>query len=91
MGKRPFDIKVNWAADEGGRPSEEERRITGITSYWIKDRLLNSVSFKTTESYNYTFYDETGDSYGCNVVVTWWGHGIVFYSKKPNIVRITGK
>jgi len=33
MGKRPFDIKVNWVADKGGRPSEEERRITGIKSY----------------------------------------------------------
>ncbi|KAK3818395.1 MAG: hypothetical protein J3Q66DRAFT_337492 [Benniella sp.] len=91
MGKKPFDIKVNWVADKLGRPSDEERRITGITSYWIKDRLLNTIDFKTTERYNYTFYDQAGDSYDCNVWSTWWGHGVVYYSKKPNIVRITGR
>jgi hypothetical protein len=72
--------------------TEEVRRITGIKRVRVAWGLLgNSVQFETEEDYKYTFYDETGDGYTCNVITTWWPHTFTYFSSKPNIVRITGK
>jgi len=94
MGKARFDIKVNWVADDGFyKPtSSDERRITGISKVAVHaGTYYNSIDFETDTDYNYTFYDEAGDGYVCNVWVASWDHTVSYSSKKPTIVRVTGK
>ncbi|KAF2800539.1 hypothetical protein K505DRAFT_412926 [Melanomma pulvis-pyrius CBS 109.77] len=101
-GKTPFDINVKWQGrplPQGfmsyNKPHAEETRITSITSWFLKTAPLNynEFNFTCTEAYKFSFYDATGDSYGCNV---FWPreatiHFFMYFSNNPTIVRITGK
>lgn len=86
----PFGITVNWTVDNGSETwnntSDEVKKTTGITRY----RLLSPngfyryrLEFTNVENYNYTFSDETGDTYGVN---TWSNgdHSVRYDSQKPN-------
>ncbi|KAF1995074.1 hypothetical protein P154DRAFT_539078 [Amniculicola lignicola CBS 123094] len=101
-GKTPFDINVHWKDSpptQGfaifNNPTSEEIRITSITQYLLRAGPLkyNEFNFTCTESYNFMFYDATGDGYRCNVL---WArsatlHFATYFSSNPTIVRVTGK
>ena len=100
QGKTPFDIKVNWPGRppppgfiDFNKPTDDEKRITSITSWFLKTgpANYNEFEFTCTEAYNFLFYD-AGDSYRCNV---FWPrestiHFVTYFSSNPTIVRITG-
>jgi hypothetical protein len=48
------------------------------------------LEFSTSQTYNYHFHDETGDSYKCNVYEPGY-HYVDYNSKKPTIIYITGE
>jgi len=99
--KSDFDIQVHWQGrppPDGftpvNKPTAEETQITSITSWILNTAPLsfNEFKFTCTESYNFHFYDATGDSYQCNV---FWPrsatiHVVWYFSSDPTIVRITG-
>ncbi|RMJ16085.1 hypothetical protein CDV36_004253 [Fusarium kuroshium] len=100
--KIPFDIKVDWPGQPppGGfvrfkDPTAEETAITGITGWNLNTSpfAYNELSFTCNKSYHYHFYDKSGDCYGNNVFWPRDGtiHFISYFSKSPDIVRVTGK
>ncbi|KIM35554.1 hypothetical protein M413DRAFT_449695 [Hebeloma cylindrosporum] len=96
--KEDFGVDVNWPVDgKWYQTSSDFKSLTGITNYMVSknDSFIAIfdyvISFKTDESYDYHFEDETGDRYECNVYLTSTTHYISYNSKKPTIINITGK
>ncbi|UPK91289.1 hypothetical protein LCI18_002224 [Fusarium solani-melongenae] len=100
--KTPFDIQVKWPGRppppgfaRWETPTAQETATTSITAWQLNKWLLNynEFLFTCTKSYNFQFYDKTGDSYGNNVLWPRSGtiHSIWYFSSDPDIVRVTGK
>ena len=98
--KHNFDITVDWPGvptPQGfipyNTPSDEETRITSITSWFLSEggADYNEFTFSCTESYDFWFYT-TKDKYENNVFWPrpWTTHIISFFESNPTIVRITG-
>ncbi|KAK1709248.1 hypothetical protein BDP67DRAFT_567962 [Colletotrichum lupini] len=99
--KQPFDITVNWTGGPPPQgfstfktPTAQETQITSITRYNLQTSGIdyNEFSFSCTETYNFYFYDKTGDYYQVNV---FWArpdtlHYVSYFSSDPTIVRVTG-
>jgi len=90
----PFDIKVHWVF--GGKwvnTSEEENKVTAVSQYRLgrSSSIMFKYVFDFTSSwtYNYTFYDESGDEYTINTIVT-GDHYFRYNSDAPTIVRVAG-
>ncbi|KAG9506589.1 hypothetical protein J7337_000122 [Fusarium musae] len=89
------NVKVYWTVGSEGVTSRDVQYETGITWYKLDWAELRSpFTYKLTivaqDTYNYVFYDETGDGYTLGV---WQGartHNVEYGSRKPTIVSISG-
>lgn len=94
-GKEDFGITCDWYPSEfetWKNTSPDFARITGIKSYSVNKYggiYSYIINFKNTEHYDYTFFDETGDSYTCNTFRN-GEHFVRYNSLKPRIVYIKG-
>ncbi|PUU78395.1 hypothetical protein B9Z19DRAFT_1126819 [Tuber borchii] len=92
---KSFSIEVNWPVGSGWvKTTDEVRTTAGITQYNLSTTPGGSIfqyflQFNNTDTYDYEFYDETGDSYEVNTFTT-RTHSVQYNSDKPTIVRITG-
>jgi len=89
-----FGITVNWPVGGGWTQTTEDVKTTAaITQYNIAevdgDTYKYTLEFTNTDTYDYKFFDQTGDSYGVN---TWQNrtHYVKYNSEKPTIVYISG-
>ena len=93
--KNDFGVKVNWPVGDRTwkNPSDDLETTTGITQYSYHSSSHPFYDFvieiQNSETYNYRFYDETGDSYQINTYNR-DDHLVRLKSKRPTIVYITG-
>ncbi|CAG7564265.1 unnamed protein product [Fusarium equiseti] len=75
MGREPFDVQVNWPADNKvnwpGKGGDFYNK-TGIHMYQISEDEYNpfytyEVTIRADWPFTYTFYDETGDDYSVSI------------------------
>lgn len=93
---KAFSIHVDWpVGDAWVNTTDEVRTTAAITQYYLSANPIQSVwgyglQFTNTDTYDYFFYDETGD---CYEVDTWLTHThfVQYNSDKPTIVCITGR
>ncbi|KAF7323608.1 hypothetical protein MKEN_00581300 [Mycena kentingensis (nom. inval.)] len=98
-GKEDFGIGVNWPAETAHQwhdTAQVVKDVAAITQYILtktgpdKDGDYTcELTFTNTKHYKYYFYDQTGDSYLCNTFTN-GTHKVGYYSKKPDIIFITG-
>ncbi|KAL8810515.1 MAG: hypothetical protein Q9223_007739 [Gallowayella weberi] len=94
-GKNDFGISVDWRLGSGSwnKPSESEQRTTGISDYSLHESSSPFydyvLEFMNTETYDFHFYDHTGDSYEVNTG-SLGSHLVRYNSDKPGIAFVTG-
>ncbi|KAG7422249.1 hypothetical protein ACKAV7_000155 [Fusarium commune] len=89
------NVKVHWTVGSEGVPSEDVQDETGITWYKLdKAEWWSPYTYKLTivakDTYNYVFYDESGDYYTLGVWQNAGTHSVEYRSGKPTIVSISG-
>lgn len=96
-----FGIQVDWPLGDSNwkSTSPEVQEKAGITHYALSLNNTGFGSFFTssryalrfmnTDTFNYFFYDETGDYYQVNTWTT-GDHVVRFDSAKPKIVFVSG-
>ncbi|PUU78394.1 hypothetical protein B9Z19DRAFT_1065075 [Tuber borchii] len=89
-----FGITVDWPVGGGWTQTTEDVKTTAaITQYNLAevdgDTFKYTLEFSNTDTYDYKFFDQTGDSYEVN---TWQNrtHYVKYNSDKPTIVYISG-
>jgi len=99
--KEPFSVKVEWPLGDdswkAASPEVQEKAAitqyalsnnnTGLGSWFTASRY--ALRFSNADTFNYFFYDETGDHYQVNTF-TKGEHVVRFDSANPKIVFITG-
>lgn len=90
-----FGCQVNWpyaSSSSWINTLPNVSQLTGITQYALTSGTLYTYTLyiNTTQTYNYTFYDATGDGYGLNVFVA-GSHYVSFNSSAPTILFVTGR
>ncbi|PUU78396.1 hypothetical protein B9Z19DRAFT_1126820 [Tuber borchii] len=95
MSLKGFGIVVNWPVGDSSwkDTTDEVKEVAGITRYrlWAPESFpsIYEFGFTNTINYNFSFTDETGDSYGVNTWTT-GDHSVKYNSEKPTIVFISG-
>ena len=94
--KSQFGLQVNWpvANKDWKDGNAEVKQLAAISRY----RVSNSsapffdyfIEITNTETYNYTFYDQSGDHYDVNTLDR-SDHVVRYNSPKPTILFVTGK
>jgi hypothetical protein len=91
-----LDEPVNWSCPSSGTPSQEFQNKTGITWYkldkapWYSPKKYR-LTISCKDSYNYSFTDESPDTYWLNVFMTSTTHSVEYDSARPTIVKISGQ
>jgi hypothetical protein len=84
-------IAVNWPVDTSGETTPDVLAATGIRSYSLQGGghfFTFELDFNTANSWNYTFTDQSGDTYSCDCVLT-GSHWIDYNSRLANIVEVS--
>lgn len=94
-GKTDFGIPVNWpvGSDVWSPTTTDIRNVSGISEYKLYKQGPGFYDYRleiqNTQTYNYHFYDETGDSYQINTYRRGI-HYVRYDSDHPTVVFITG-
>ncbi|MDR2971964.1 MAG: hypothetical protein LBU83_08560 [Bacteroidales bacterium] len=94
-GKEDFGITCNWYPTDNFYWIDTEtgfKKVSGITRYSVHKHDGNYsyiIEFTNNENYDYKFYDETGDYYGCNCFLK-RNHWVRYNSSKPRIIFVRG-
>ena len=87
-------MQVRWpVADKWVDLPREQEKLSGIDRYKLEKQSGSvydyRLSFVNNQTYDYHFYDETGDSYRVNTYSV-GEHYVRYNSKKPTILFVTG-